>query len=94
MKKVLSVYIHSMTTVHLSLSAQVAKSTLFMKYLVAKKMNVHYSYNTYRQTVCMIVYFKIQKYVLKNTMYLINRIDQEGSYIFLGIDTTRRIQDR
>ena len=30
-KKVLSVYIHSMTTIYLSMSAQVAKSTFFMK---------------------------------------------------------------
>ena len=30
-KKVLSVYTHSMTTIYLSLSAQVAKSTFFMK---------------------------------------------------------------
>ena len=31
MKKVLSVYTHSMTTIYLSLSAQVAISTFFMK---------------------------------------------------------------
>ena len=31
MKKVLSVYTHSKTTIYLSLSAQVAKSTFFMK---------------------------------------------------------------
>ena len=30
-KKVLSVYTHSMATIYLSLSAQVAKSTFFMK---------------------------------------------------------------
>ena len=30
-KKVLSVYTHSMTTIYLSLSAQVARSTFFMK---------------------------------------------------------------
>jgi len=39
MKTVLSVYTHSMTTAHLSLSAQVAKSTFFMKSLFMK--NVH-----------------------------------------------------
>ena len=33
-KKVLSVYTHSMQTIYLSPSAQVAKSTLFMKSLV------------------------------------------------------------
>ena len=33
-KKVLSVYTHSMKTIYLSLSAQVAKSTFFMKYPV------------------------------------------------------------
>jgi len=31
MKKILSVYTHSMTTIYLSLSAQVAISTFFMK---------------------------------------------------------------
>ena len=35
-KKVLSVYTHSMTTIYLSLSAQVAKSTFFMKSPVVK----------------------------------------------------------
>ena len=35
MKKVLSVYTHSMTTIYLSLSAQVAKSAFFMKLLVS-----------------------------------------------------------
>ena len=35
-KKVLSVYTHSMTTIYLSLSAQVAKSTFFMKSPVAE----------------------------------------------------------
>ena len=30
-KKVLSVYTHSMTTIYLSMSTQVAKSTFFMK---------------------------------------------------------------
>ena len=35
-KKVLSVYTHSMTTIYLSLSAQVAKSTSFMKFPVCK----------------------------------------------------------
>ena len=37
-KKVLSLYTHSMTTIYLSLSAQVAKSTFFMKSSVAKSM--------------------------------------------------------
>ena len=32
MKKVLSVYTHSLTTIYLSLSAQVAVSTFFMKF--------------------------------------------------------------
>ena len=36
-KKVLSVYTHSMTTIYLSLSAQVAKSTFFMKSPVSVK---------------------------------------------------------
>ena len=33
-KKVFSVYTHSMTTIYLSLSVQVAKNTFFMKFLV------------------------------------------------------------
>ena len=36
-KKVLSVYTHSMTTIYLSLSAQVAKSTFFMKSPVSNR---------------------------------------------------------
>ena len=42
-KKVLSVYSHSMTTIYLSLSAQVAKSTFFMKSLVPY-YNMHIMY--------------------------------------------------
>ena len=38
MKKVLSVYTHSMTTIYLSLSAQVAISTFFMKSPLYDKM--------------------------------------------------------
>ena len=40
MKKVLSVYTHSMTTIYLSLSAQVAISTFFMYYLLYMYMIV------------------------------------------------------
>ena len=36
-KKVLSVYTHSLTTIYLSLSARVAKSTFFIQSPVAKK---------------------------------------------------------
>ena len=37
-KKVLSVYTHSMTTIYLSLGTQVAKSTFFMKFPVVEEV--------------------------------------------------------
>ena len=40
-KKVLSVYTHSMTTIYLSLSAQVARITFFMKSPVAVKAVIY-----------------------------------------------------
>ena len=40
-KKVLSVYTHSMTTIYLSVSAQVAKSTFFMKSPVCIYYNLY-----------------------------------------------------
>ena len=61
-KKVLSVYTHSVTTIYLSLSAQVAKSTFFMKSPVAEG-----SFTPIR--LVMGRHRKVSAVVLLNIMY-------------------------
>ena len=59
-KNVLSVYSHSMTTIYLSLSAQVAKSTYFMKYPVLEGLKQVFEFTMNNSRFVSIIISSIQ----------------------------------